>query len=315
MTRKMQSVRISSVLLSFALLSACATAPYQYPHIDIQSLSAVELTATPFHPQEEFQCGPAALATVLQVAGVSDIAPDDLTPQVYIPGREGSLQTELLAATRRAERIPFVIPRQLEALFTEVDAGYPVLVLQNLGFSRFPIWHYAVVIGVDPSQQNVILRSGTTEREVMSFAKFERSWRLGQYWGMVVPPVGQTPRTLSALDYYAAVTAVEQQGRRELAAQGYTAGIKRWPNEAIGYLGLGGLAYQQGDYADAEEHFYRVTELQPRQAAGFFNLAWAFQRQGKYQEALDAARVAAQLAPEHPRYSQAEVLIAKDQQN
>src|SRR5207237_9306004 len=51
----------------------------------------VELTQVPFFPQDEYQCGPAALATVLASSGVK-VTPEELVAQVYIPERKGSLQ-------------------------------------------------------------------------------------------------------------------------------------------------------------------------------------------------------------------------------
>ncbi|MCW3478572.1 hypothetical protein OL229_03185 [Neisseriaceae bacterium JH1-16] len=60
----------------------------------------VELTEVPFFPQDAYQCGPAALATVLVHAGVVT-TPTELTPQLYLPERQGTLQAELLGATRR----------------------------------------------------------------------------------------------------------------------------------------------------------------------------------------------------------------------
>src|SRR5215212_8494513 len=64
----------------------------------------VELTAVPFFPQEDYQCGPAALATVLKHSGV-DVTPDPLVSQVFLPARQGSLQLEMLAAARRYGRV------------------------------------------------------------------------------------------------------------------------------------------------------------------------------------------------------------------
>lgn len=307
----MSGCRLVLFLLLTVGLAGCSAGSYQYQHLDSEAWTAIELSETPFFPQEEYQCGPAALATVLQVAGVADVTPESLVAQVYLPDREGSLQTELLAATRRADRIPFVIPRRMDALFAEVAAGYPVLVLQNLGLERWPIWHYAVVIGFEPAKQQLILRSGTTEREVVSLRAFERSWRLGNYWAMVVPPIGFMPVSVPSLPYFEAVAAVEQQGRLPLAAMAYAAGVEHWPHDATGYMGLGSIAYQQHDYANAEEYFYRATELDPLQPAGFFNLAWSLLRQGRESEALAAAQVAQTLAPEHPRYGQAVGLIQK----
>ena len=105
----------------------------------------VDLTAVPFHAQERFQCGPAALGMALNAAGIS-IAPDTLVSQVYVPQREGSLPLEMLAAARRNGAIVAVIPPRLNALLTEFSAGHPVIVLQNLSLPLAPLWHYAIAI-------------------------------------------------------------------------------------------------------------------------------------------------------------------------
>jgi hypothetical protein len=101
----------------------------------------VELSDTPFFPQKKFQCGPAALATLLQMSDVP-VVPAELEKQVYLPKRKGSLQAELLAAVRRYDRLPYVLQDTFTALAAELAAGNPVLVLQNLGFSFSGCWSY-----------------------------------------------------------------------------------------------------------------------------------------------------------------------------
>ncbi len=91
-----------------------------------------EILATPFFPQTEYHCGPAALATVMKYRAV-DVRPDDLVAEVYLPARKGSLQAEMIAATRGRGLLAYPLHGSLEALLREVDAGNPVLVLQNLG--------------------------------------------------------------------------------------------------------------------------------------------------------------------------------------
>src|SRR5205823_8928965 len=103
-----------------------------------------ELTQVPFFPQDEYQCGPAALATALASSGVK-VTPEELVPQVYIPERKGSLQVEMLAAARRHGLISYQLAPRLEDLLRELNAGTPVIVLQNLGIGES--WHYAVAIG------------------------------------------------------------------------------------------------------------------------------------------------------------------------
>ena len=77
------------------------------------------------------------------------VTPDELVSQTYLPGRRGSLQLELIAAARRHQRIPYVLDPDAAALFAELDAGHPVLVLQDLGVGPLHVWHYAVVIGYE----------------------------------------------------------------------------------------------------------------------------------------------------------------------
>src|SRR3569623_1363896 len=139
-----------------AQLVALGVAPADLTH-------AVELDAVPFFPQERYQCGPAALATVLAWSGAA-VTADQLVPQVYLPARQGSLQPELLAAARRYQRLPYVLEPDLAALLREVGAGHPVLVLQNLGLSWAPRWHNAVVVGYDLARDEVVLRSGAGRR-------------------------------------------------------------------------------------------------------------------------------------------------------
>ncbi len=85
--------------------------------------------------------------------------PDQLTPIVYTPSIKGSLQPAMIAATRRQARLAYVISSPQEML-QEVAAGHPVIVLQNLGLSWAPVWHYSVVIGYDLDTNSVLLHSG-----------------------------------------------------------------------------------------------------------------------------------------------------------
>ncbi len=277
----------------------------QHTDLPLHEYQPVELRDTPFFPQEDYQCGPAALATVLKVSGVDSAHPDTLREQIYIPDRQGSLQAELIAASRRAERIPYVLDTEFSALLRELYAGNPVLVLQNLALARWPQWHYAVVVGFKPDSETIILRSGTNKREEMSLRAFERTWQLADYWAMVVAPNGLTPATAEPLRYFAAVATMEQQQRWQTALAGYEAAEQRWPNDATSAFGMGNIAYQQQNYGLAEEHYYRASELDPQEAAIFYNLAWALFRQGKVAEAQLSAAAAERLAPEHSVYGKA----------
>lgn len=278
-------------ILLLLLLSACA-APLQSAKWRAAPPSElaqpVELVSVPFFPQERYQCGPAALATVLAASGAS-VTADELVPQVYVPARQGSLQPELLATARRHGRIAYVLQSDLGAVLGEVGAGHPVLVLQNLGLSWSPRWHYAVVVGFDIAQNRVVLRSGTEARHVVSFATFERTWRRGRGWAMVALPPEELPATAQELPYLRAVAAMEARDARA-AATAYEAAAGRWPASATAWLGLGNSRYAQGDYAAAAAAYRQALEVSPGFGPALNNLAQALAQQG---ELLEAERYAA----------------------
>lgn len=179
--------RAAATFASAAALLLCGCATLNPPLRLAEAMPSprpVLLEQVPFFPQDEYQCGPAALATVLVDSGVRT-SPGALLPQVYLPGREGSLQLELIAATRRGGRIPYVVEPTPEALLAELQAGRPVLVLQNLLVRTVPRWHYAVLVGADPARNRLILNSGTERGLAVPAPKFLRTWDWAGRWGLV----------------------------------------------------------------------------------------------------------------------------------
>jgi hypothetical protein len=254
----------------------------------------VELTSVPFYPQEEYQCGPAALAAVLNWAG-DFVTPDELTPQVYLPERQGSLQLELIGAVRRHGRIPYVLRPQLESVFAEVASGNPVLVLQNLSFWWYPKWHYAVVVGFDLGHDRIVLRSGREQRHDIPLEIFERTWRRSHYWAMVVMPPDRLPFTAEEIPYVQAVAPLERLARWQETSVAYATALKRWPKSLAARMGLGNSRYAQGDLGGAEEAFRQATRDHPDAAAAFNNLAQMLAEQNRWPEARTAAQRAVEL--------------------
>ena len=158
------------------------------------------------------------------------ISPQELVPQVYLPAREGSLQVEMTAAARQYGMLAYPLKPELADLLMEVAAGNPVLVLQNLSFNWLPQWHYAVVVGYDLVNSEVVLRSGTTRRWITSLAAFERTWSRANYWALVVLPPDQIPSTAVPLRYLNAALELEQTSKQEAAYRAYEAAARRWPN-------------------------------------------------------------------------------------
>ena len=249
-----------------------------------------ELRGVPFFPQTPYHCGPAALATVLLHVGLA-ATPEQLADAVFLPSREGALQTEMLAAARRFGALAVPLTPQLANLFAEVDAGHAIVVLQNLGLSFATRWHYAVVVGYDLQTREVVLRSGVTEREVMGFALFERTWARATHWAFVALPPGRLPATATETDAVHAAIGFERSASPAQARRVYDSIIDRWPGNAWAGLGQGNTRFAEGDLGGAAQAFERVA-VQHGSAAAWHNLAAVQLRMGQ----ADAARRSAEYA-------------------
>lgn len=265
----MKPLSAVAALAAAALLSACA----QLPHATAPRLDGapLELAQTPFYPQEAFQCGPAALATVLGASGVA-VSPQELTPQLYLPSRRGSLQAELISATRRYQRVPYLLPPTWAAVEQALRGGHPVLVLQNLGLGWLPRWHYAVVIGTDPQAGRILLRSGTEPRLRMRARHFHHSWRGGDFWALVAATPDTPPPGAEPLRWLEAVAPFETLRQPELALRAYTAAAERWPDSGLVWLALGSARYGLADLPGAVQALRQGAQLHPG-AAAYNNLA------------------------------------------
>ena len=285
-------------LLLGALLGGCAsilpqaTALRDQPPADLPPRA--ELKDVPFHAQEEYYCGPAALAMALNAAGVG-VAPEALVDQVYLPGRKGSLQIEMLVAARRNGAVPYELEPKLETVLREIAAGTPVIVLENYGLPLFPAWHYSVAVGYDLAAGEIVRRSGLKPRQPMPFPAFEYVWKREGYWAMVAAPPDRVPATATEPRYASAVVALERSGQIKSAHIAYSALLKRWPSSLAGLMGLGNTAYALKDLAAAESAFSRAAREHPDTAAPLNNLAHVLAERGQLEEALAAAERAVSL--------------------
>ena len=244
----------------------------------------VELTAVPFFPQEDYQCGPAALATVLSHRG-AQVTPEPLVSQVFLPARQGSLQIEMLAAPRRYGQVSYRLAPRYGDVLREVAAGNPVIVLQDVG-PMFTQWHYAVINGFDYPSGTLYLRSGTQRRQEMPFTFFERTWMKSGYWAMVTTPPDRIPVTANEDDWLAAVLAMARVDQGDAATKAYAATLKRWPDNLPAAVGLANQYHARGSLPDAMAVLRQAQQRHPDSVIVANNLAQTLSDMGRNSEAL-----------------------------
>jgi len=259
------------LLLALLVLPGCAIKP----PLDLSRIGTVDrvlLSDVPFFPQTDYECGPAALAGLLGAAQV-DTTPQALSSQVYLPGRQGSLQVELVAATRRAGRVPYVLDPTPEALVAQLGTGRPVLVFQNTRTPTFPVWHYAVLVGLDRQRNRFYLNSATYRAMPVSAPDFLRSWDWAGRWALLALRPGEVPAGAQAARYLDAVLDFEQVAGAAAALPAWEAAARRWPAQALPWLALGNQAYAAGRLPEAAQYFRRGLDTGQQENALANNLA------------------------------------------
>ena len=288
---------VAGVLLLGLGLAACVAPQTRALRLHAQQHPLplpVEVSDVPFFPQEDHQCGPAALATMLKASGVN-ITPAELVPEVYVPGRQGSFATELEAAARHHGRVVYTLGGNLDTIMAALHEGLPVLVMQNNGLSFYPVWHFAVVVGVDPAHEVFYLRSGREFREAVSFSTFEYTWARSGYWArLILDPAGlsdglDVDETLHQL---ANLEAVRQL---QAAQAGYLRAALNWPDEKIAWLGLANVSTELGDVDRADVAYREMLARHPEYPLGLNNYADFLLRQGRPHDALPLAEKAVKL--------------------
>ena len=295
-------LRLAAGALLLGGLAACATPPEvattlpEPAQLVIESGSLptrAEVAGVPFIPQEENFCGPASLAMALAWSGLPT-SQHDIAPQVFTPGREGTLRSDMLTAARRNGRIAVTLDK-LEDVLAELAAGHPVIVFQNLGLDLFPVWHFAVATGYDLAASEIRLHSGLEADTRMPLATFDQTWARGDRWAMVVLPPESLPATADELIALRAAAGLERAGRPAEAARAYATILGRWPDSFVARMGLGNARHAAGDLAGAELAFRAVIAHRPEAAAAWNNLAQNLADQDRLEEALEAAQHAVAL--------------------
>jgi len=263
----------ASLLILFIITSGCATRAIQTeallkepPSIPAQK----EISDVPYVKQTDNYCGPATLTMALQYNG-HNVTLDELGKEMYTPKMKGTLQQDMISASRRHGMMAVPI-ENLDSLLKEIDAGHPVIVFENLLFSWYPQWHYAIIYGYDIPKQMLVMHSGPEKGKRWAFDRFERSWMFSDYWGLVILNPGELSATANELAHLNAAAGLEKIGQKEAAEKAYLGMLKKWPQSLGALIGLGNVTYQRKDFKASVKYLTLATKFHPSSVAAHNNL-------------------------------------------
>lgn len=292
-------MKIVTLIMVALLSTSCATPSHQTDKLVEASgslPSKAEIKGVPLIEQEEYHCGPASLAMVMNYKG-HPVDLNKLTKSTFTPLKHGTFQTDLISAIRR-EGLVSVPVSSIENLLREIVTGNPVIVFQNLGLKNFPKWHYAVATKYNLKGPDIYLHSGTHEIQKMDMRLFERTWMLAENFGVVILKPGELSQTATELEHLQGASGLEQVKNFDGAEKAYQGILRRWPSSLMANIGLGNVYFEKRDYKNSLLHLNAAKKIHPTSSLAYHNLAFAYQAMGNKKEARKAAQEALRLVDE-----------------
>ncbi|MDD5435427.1 MAG: C39 family peptidase [Nitrospira sp.] len=147
----------------------------------------VYISSIPFFPQEDFQCGPAALASLLNYLGYK-VLPDEISRAIFSEKLNGTLQIDMVSYAKRYQKEVNLSAEELqgtlEILKKDLLNSVPVIVFVDNGFWKIRKGHYMLVTGYDDKRGGVIVYSGKVKDKFIAYSAFMRKWERGGYWAL-----------------------------------------------------------------------------------------------------------------------------------
>ena len=264
------------------LLSGCQSTP-QADRLRQEGLASFPeshtIQSVPFIPQEQYYCGPTTLSEVFGYYGRTT-SPNDIAPKLFIPNKEGSLQLEMITATRQFGFLPYNERGTLSSLMSLVKDDIPVIVFQNLSIQLIPQWHYAVVIGFDSDKGTVKLHTGLTANHEMSLELFERTWARANYWYMAPVPPGKASSHMKPYGYVSAAYDILKVNDEKTALAFLETATHQWPDYWLSYFLLANY-YMEQNRDVAIQWFEKGFHVGNVQQAFVHNYALALSQNGE----------------------------------
>ena len=173
-------IYLSSLILCLSpLCLSCKTTE------DLHSLQTFKtiIQDVPFYPQDEYQCGPASLAAVMNYWRIS-VSQQEIKEEIFSQTARGSLNIDLMLYAQRKGLIARQYSGSLDDLITNINKGIPLIVLVDYGFSFVQRNHFMVVVGY--STKGIIAHSGKTRELFISEDDFLRRWEKTDYWTLLL---------------------------------------------------------------------------------------------------------------------------------
>jgi tetratricopeptide (TPR) repeat protein len=232
------------------------------------------------------------MAMALAACGVK-VRPEELLPEILVVDPYADLRPPMIATALRRGLLAVRLAPRLEAVLAEIADGRPVVVRLGQDEPVGLIATYSVARGYDLDRDEIIVSSDRFKPEPMSLAVFERRWRFGEFWTLVVTPPDHLPRSATPEALTAAALALERFDQP--AARTAFNAIAQRALAHRAWVDIANQALQEGDARKAASAYANATRLDSGGTDAWAGLAKALLQLGEPEQAAAAARRAVAL--------------------
>ncbi len=150
-----------------------------------ESTSSRRMVNVPFYPQEDFQCGPASLAAVLNFWGIQ-ITPEEIAQEIFSPTARGTLTLDMMGYPLKKGMKVSHYQGSMEDIRAKIDLGHPLIVLVDLGLLIYRQNHFMVIVGYE--DEAVIAHSGKEPLKRIPLKNFIKTWSKTNFWTLWIRP-------------------------------------------------------------------------------------------------------------------------------
>ncbi len=114
------------------------------------------------------------------------VTPSEVAKDIYSESARGTLSLDMALYPQRKGLETEQYSGGMDDLRKKIDAGFPLIVLIDKGFSVVEVAHFMVVIGY--GETGIIASSARNEGEFIPEKDFLKAWKRTNYWTLLVRP-------------------------------------------------------------------------------------------------------------------------------
>jgi len=269
-------------------LAGCATS-YTYrvsPPSAPETYESVYLEDVPSVAQTAYQCGPAALESVIRYWGGNADA-GSIGKTLYKSGTRGVFNFSL---AQYMKTIGFWSeiheePGE-EGLKQWLRKGVPPIVMLDSGTLWARTYHFVVLKGFDDRSEIFYANTGVLETQAIHYGEFERRWKKADTWSLIVSPPEKVDWELDETQSIEMALIFEKNGNLNQAERWVESALNKNPGSLTAKFNLANIYSKSNRSEQAKIIYKELLNTNPNRQEISNNLAWIYYEEGRYEDAL-----------------------------